>query len=507
MKKGITLFLLAAIIGLPVFAGGGGQNRGGAAGTAPRYSIMIALWSPEPPTPNAPVWQALNKLAGVTLDLQHVPSDSYSDKLSVSIAAGELPHSFCVLDNKGSAFISAVKAGMFWDVGDLVPKSKNISQFLDPAILKNAAIDGKNYFIPRTRVTTRTAFNYRKDWLEKLNLKIPETLEETYDVIKAFTTRDPDGNGRNDTYGLITAAADDGLWGFGIPAVANGAGNNWIEKDGRIVPAFMTQEHFDMVKFFKRLYDEKLINQDFATIRQEKGFELLNAEQGGMFFGNSDEITSRFTPLVSAKQAVDPKIQLDDLWDWNAHIKAPDGSIRIPGGSGFYGGFVFPKTTVKTEAELQTLFNIFDAFDSDVGKNLINWGVEGENYEIRNGRAIRINEATFTQNVQTFQQIAITGYSMPGSLKGEQPPIFDRYVADQIANQKYAIMDPTYPYISPTYTARNVELRKIVADAMIQYIMGQINDAQYQAAIERWRTSGGQQIIDEYTDAWKGSSR
>jgi putative aldouronate transport system substrate-binding protein len=165
------------------------------------------------------------------------------------------------------------------------------------------AIDGKNYFIPRTRVTTRTAFNYRKDWLEKLNLKVPETLEETYDVIKAFTTQDPDGNGRNDTYGLITAAADDGLWGFGIPAVANGTGNNWVEKDGQIIPVFMTQEHFDMVKFFKRLYDEKLINQDFATIRQEKGFELLNAEQGGMFFGNSDEITSRFTPLNEYTEA------------------------------------------------------------------------------------------------------------------------------------------------------------------------------------------------------------
>ncbi|WJH32749.1 hypothetical protein N6H14_21045 [Paenibacillus sp. CC-CFT747] len=42
----------------------------------------------------------------------------------------------------------------------------------------------------------------RKDWLDKLGLKPPKTLEEYITVMKAFTHNDPDGNGKNDTYGL-----------------------------------------------------------------------------------------------------------------------------------------------------------------------------------------------------------------------------------------------------------------------------------------------------------------
>ena len=37
-------------------------------------------------------------------------------------------------------------------------------------------------------------------WLEKLNLEIPETLDELYTVLKAFTDQDRDGNGQNDNF-------------------------------------------------------------------------------------------------------------------------------------------------------------------------------------------------------------------------------------------------------------------------------------------------------------------
>jgi putative aldouronate transport system substrate-binding protein len=488
---------------VPGFAGG----RAGTNASAPgeKIGIMIALWSPEAPASDTPVWAALEKLTGEKLDLQFVPSDSYTDKLNVSIAAGELPHSFCILDNKGNSFVSAARGGMFWELGTALKNSLNLSKSLDSKVLANGAIDGKNYFIPRTRVTTRSAYNYRKDWLEKLGLQPPQDLNGVYNIIKAFATRDPDGNGKNDTYGLITAAADDGLWGFNIPAVTNGAGNGWIEENGQLVPAFTTGSYFETVQFFKRLYDEKLINQDFATIRQEKGFELLNAEQGGMFFGNSDEIWNRFDPLVSAKKAVNPNIKLEDLWDFNAQVKSPDGSIRIPGGVGFYGGFVFPKTTLKNETDFQRVFSLFDKLDSDEGRNLMEWGVEGINYTISNGVAQQINPATYTKDVTTFFQLAMSCKTNPGSLKIVQLPIFEKVNSDQIANQKYGVMDLTYPYISQTYVTRNAELRKIIADATIQYIMGQINEAGYWAAVDRWKASGGQQIINEYTQAYKAS--
>ena len=43
----------------------------------------------------------------------------------------------------------------------------------------------------------------RKDWLAKLGLKEPQTVDDLYTIAKAFTEQDPDGNGKKDTYGLI----------------------------------------------------------------------------------------------------------------------------------------------------------------------------------------------------------------------------------------------------------------------------------------------------------------
>ena len=41
---------------------------------------------------------------------------------------------------------------------------------------------------------------YRQDWLTKLNLQVPTTVDEYYNVATAFASQDPDGNGKKDTY-------------------------------------------------------------------------------------------------------------------------------------------------------------------------------------------------------------------------------------------------------------------------------------------------------------------
>lgn len=482
------------------------SSQPGAAGD--KVSIMLPLWSPEVPSSDLAIWKKLNELTGAELDIQFVPSDSYNDKVNISIAASQLPESFVILQNKENTFVNAARSGMFWDVGEAIAAAPNLSANLAEDVLYNASIDGANYYIPRTRITTRTAVNLRKDWLEAVGMDAPETMDELYEVLVAFRDKDPDGNGKDDTFGMIAAQADDTrLWGFNIAAVINGSGNNFVEQDGQIVPTFMTDSYIDTIKWFKKLYDEKLINQDFATIKQEKGFELMNAEQGGVFLGNSDEIINRFDPLLSAKQAEtgNPDLTLEDLFVFVSHMKSDDGSIRIPGGTGFYGGFVFPKTTLKTEEEFQKVFQIFDVLDGEECKTLLKWGIEGENHELRDGTAYQINTDRFATDVTTFQQLNITATTIPSKLTGEEMPIRMKVDADQIANQQYAVMDPTTPFISETNTAKGTEIRKLYTDATIQWVMGEIDETGYQAAVDQWLAAGGQDIIDEMTEAWKAT--
>lgn len=517
-SKALALVLaVLAAVSLPGCGGGPSGSSGSTSaqtsantaqtgGSGETISIMIPLWSPEPPQAGAPVWKKMNEMTGYNLDLQFVPADSYDDKLNISIAANQLPHAFCVLRNKESAFVNAARSGMFWDIGDALAASTDLSKNLSKEVLYNASIDGVNYFLPRTRVTTRTAVNIRKDWLEAVGMEVPETMDELYDVLVAFATKDPDGNGKNDTFGMITAAEEStGVWGFNIMAVINGSGNFWVEQDGELIPTFTTQPYIDTIKWYKKLYDEKLINQDFATIQQEKGFELLNAEQGGVFLGNSDEILNRFDALLAAKQAENPDTDLTDLFVFQSKIKSSDGNIHIPAEIGFYGGIAFPKTTLRTEEDFRKVFGIFDTIESEEGKTLIKWGMKDVNYKIEDGQAVQINNDLYTRDVGSFDQLTITGRSIPPKLTGQQSPMRMSVEADQIENQKYGLMGPTGPFISATNAEKGNEIRKIYTDATIQWIVGEIDESGYMAAIEQWKASGGRNIIDEMNAAYKAS--
>ena len=72
-------------------------------------------------------------------------------------------------------------------------------------ITNNASIDGKTYATDRARALGRNGVTIRKDWLENLGLEEPKTIDEFYNVLKAFTKDDPDGNGKDDTYGLVAS--------------------------------------------------------------------------------------------------------------------------------------------------------------------------------------------------------------------------------------------------------------------------------------------------------------
>lgn len=67
---------------------------------------------------------------------------------------------------------------------------------------KMGTVNGELYYLTQCNpVTTNHTLVMRKDWLDALELEIPQTVDDFYDVLHAFTYEDPDGNGSDDTYG------------------------------------------------------------------------------------------------------------------------------------------------------------------------------------------------------------------------------------------------------------------------------------------------------------------
>lgn len=77
--------------------------------------------------------------------------------------------------------------------------------------------DGKIYIVPRTNIVNHWGYMINQQWLGKLGLKAPTTLDEFTDVCRAFAIKYPDGNGKNDTYGVsfsTPALGSNTIWNF-----------------------------------------------------------------------------------------------------------------------------------------------------------------------------------------------------------------------------------------------------------------------------------------------------
>ncbi|NHN30466.1 extracellular solute-binding protein [Paenibacillus agricola] len=444
------------------------------------------------PQPGNAAQQEIEKYTNTKLSMNLISSNDFCSKLPVMIASGDLPQiiASCGAPNQ-SYLISAAQNGAFWDVGPYIKDYKNLST-MSQQVYDNVKIDGKLYGIPRYRPFARYAFTYRKDWMTNLGLQQPKNIDELYNVFKAFTNNDPDKNGANDTYGLTMMIKNDSLRpDFGVTF---GAPNAWALKDGKFTKSEETAEYLEALKFSKKLYDEKLINQDFASIdvpKFEANFE--NAKSGVI-----NEATNKILTFETRVKSHNPNAVTDAF----SIVEGPKGKL-INGERGSNGILMFPKSSVKTEADLKQLLGFIDKLSDKPMADLLEWGIQGKHYDIKDGKAVRTNQDAFDNEVGfpykfPLETIPVTKIRTEGVLD----PMTKLQIQLEEDNDKYAVMDPTIVLISATWAQKGQELMQILVDAKVKFIMGKIDESGWKAAIDKYKSAGGDQTAKEYAEAY-----
>jgi putative aldouronate transport system substrate-binding protein len=159
--------------------------------------------------------------------------------------------------------------------------------------------------------------------------------------------------------------------------------------------------------------------------------------------------------------------------------------------------YLFPKTTVKTEAELKQLLAFVDKLADKDMQNLLIWGIEGKHYKMENGAPVRIDDKLFDDEIGTnLFQVRIDGGSL--AMKGKLPPIEEKLEALRKKNEQIAVPNMIEPFVSTTQTEKGGQLEKIISDAQVKFVMGNIDETGWTKAIEDWRKNGGDKIIEEY---------
>jgi putative aldouronate transport system substrate-binding protein len=143
--------------------------------------------------------------------------------------------------------------------------------------------DGKLYEIGRVYPLNAGHIIYiRQDWLEKLKLEMPKTAEEFLEVAKAFASQDPDGNSKNDTFGLNLSGN-----GFSIISHMFGFGEvMWRFEGDQFVHEWDRQK--DAVVFQKELFDAGVADKDFLADKNgEKAKQDFLSGKLGMYLHQS----------------------------------------------------------------------------------------------------------------------------------------------------------------------------------------------------------------------------
>jgi putative aldouronate transport system substrate-binding protein len=212
-----------------------------------------------------PVWQKIDEKFNVDLEIIMAPEQAEA-KLNALIASGAMPD--IVFTNRAGA-IKYHEQGVVLTLDDYLDDVPALRDRYDQNRWQQMMYKGETLGVPGIEdVTGKNGYWIRNDWLNNLNLKAPTTAEELLDVMRAFTFDDPDGNGKNDTYGFIGGLTKEGVFTLGLDKLfwLFGVYPNHVDVvDNQIVYHNTDPRMKEAFAYVSTIINEKLIDPDYVT--------------------------------------------------------------------------------------------------------------------------------------------------------------------------------------------------------------------------------------------------
>lgn len=488
----------------------------------PSITIMTSATRAEPAGADSPVRQEMERYLGekmserygkeydkVKLDIQWVATTAYSEKVTAAMGANEYPHMMLVT-TRNSSVIQNSKVGTFWDITDAFTKTdeKYVSEEnpegyvysklaqASPTINRNISVDGKVYGIYRARTVGRQGVTIRKDWLDNLGLSLPETVDDLENVLKQFTVGDPDGNGKDDTYGMIITTYLDGpLYNL---AVWMGSPNRWgyDEEADEWKPWFMSEGFFEALTKLREWYAAGYINKNMATLdANDWDNDFLNG-LGGVQIDVADRAKKNATNIASNNP--------DAVVDVFGYVKKDkDSEIRTWPTTGHGGYYVFPKSALPDENDLEFVLSVMDECNSEYIMDLCTYGLEGRSYQLDGeGKVVKDTEPSLVQEYADLPQFNMG--VVPIKLKTAYVnKVDEKLEAVYEDNEQYAVVNPMEQYTSDSYSISGTQLDAIVSEAEVNYITGKLDEEGYKKAMQQWIKMDGDLVCKDYQNAYE----
>ncbi len=226
----------------------------------------------------------------INVEYEWIANDQqFEQKWKMSMAAGEIPDISKVdlidLNHLTEAGLIQ-EMGMYWDEY-ATDSTKSIVEADGELVYDAISVDGKMMGVPQVMAALDN-YRYlwlRTDWMENLNKEAPTTMEEFVELMGAFVTEDPDGNGEDDTYAMLM---DKTLWYTleGFFWAFDAYPDTWLKtSEDTLVYGAIQPEMKDALQTLQDMYNNGWLDEEFVVKDYSKSIENISAGKLGVASG------------------------------------------------------------------------------------------------------------------------------------------------------------------------------------------------------------------------------
>lgn len=469
------------------------------------------------------------------VDVFEANDSQYDTNVSMVISMGSLPDIMVV--SSQDEIEQLVEAGLIEDLTEsynncISDRIRKMYESYGDSLKDMVTYDGKIMALPETNITDGPNLVWlRKDWMDKLGLSAPHTINDVVNIVKRFISEDPgnngvDASGKPNTVGLAVDTDVTGECGYSseflldiIFACFGAYPKQWImNDDGEIVYGSVTDEAKEALSYISSLYNQGVIDNDFLLRTSTNICELIENGQCGSFFG----------PWWAPNNPLANAVSRNPDADWQPYLIATDsdGTTSYHSQNPCYKyvvvrkGYEHPEIAAKM---ISVMFDKvrFDCTDSEEFKNYYQLNVEPT------ARPLSINVDYNNALSICYRNIdaTISGRKNPDSLELLERSFYDacsEYIKNAnktstqwaaymsrikacslIAQDNIKVVDSLYFKTTDTMKSHWWRLKAKEKEAYLKIISGEEDISYFDTFVKEWNEQGGQTITSEVRESMK----
>ena len=460
-------------------------------------------------------------------------SSDYDEKMNLCIGSGAIPE---MMNVNATQYRALLKYDMIQPLDQYFEDyaSDKLKGFVESGgeELKKCITNDKGEMMaiptPSAMVGEMNEMWIRQDWLDKLGLEVPRTWDEMAAVAEAFVTQDPDGNGEDDTIGILGPGNsnhinDIGDNQFGLDPLFfsfQSYPQYWLQdEDGTVKYGSIQPETRTALEKIQKLYTDKLIDPEMLV--RSNCQEAVLSGKVGIFF----------SPWWAGYTVADATLAGEADWrayftplseDGNYYTHMPDPtskyvvvskSCKNPEAAFKMINYLIAHEQQWTDdgitssdmscADFYPLWNGYDEVSTETLEKYLAGEITMDDVDFSQHKLLKSDmEAVKKLKKEPYDDFSLDKWNLDSDLaKTNLPRLVSLLVGGaSYVHDKYVPVYNAYSGQTETMETKWANLQKMEEETFAKIIMGKADISEFDTFVENWKSQGGDQILKEIND-------